>query len=467
MANHVSSFVQQVRLVTLLGDQDSQLEFIQNSLAKNIELTYFTKKNSPTILKRRYVDYYKNNKLFKVEYINDRPIEENLSHQIVEFLERELPLYDVVLVGDYGHGFINNAIRRVLEEKSKFLSINVQSNSANMGYNYFTQYKKFNFITFNEEELRLPFNRRFDDVDQLFLEVHEQLMRTPMLLTAGKRGCTLAMNGKMIKSPAFVTTTKDVVGAGDAVFALTSLMASTSVDGELLPFIGNCAGAIAANIMGNKESISKEKVENFIADLYKIDIRQYLTSVNDTLNKMKIENIDAFVTLLLETYEKGGTVYVFGNGGSAATASHFCGDLIKGVSYGLEKRFRAICLNDNMPALMAIANDISYDDIFLEQLKNFLRSGDLVIGISGSGNSANVVKALQYAKEVGATTVAICGFKGGKIKDVCDLALHAEVNDMEVSEDIHHLILTHCVKRLITKKLNNNHVGEIYEKRIV
>ncbi|MBS3120762.1 SIS domain-containing protein [Candidatus Woesearchaeota archaeon] len=198
-----------------------------------------------------------------------------------------------------------------------------------------------------------------------------------------------------------------------------------------------------------------------------MDIRQYLTSVNDTLNKMKIENIDAFVTLLLETYEKGGTVYVFGNGGSAATASHFCGDLIKGVSYGLEKRFRAICLNDNMPALMAIANDISYDDIFLEQLKNFLRSGDLVIGISGSGNSANVVKALQYAKEVGATTVAICGFKGGKIKDVCDLALHAEVNDMEVSEDIHHLILTHCVKRLITKKLNNNHVGEIYEKRIV
>lgn len=287
-----------------------------------------------------------------------------------------------------------------------------------------------------------------------------------MLLTAGKKGCTLAMNGMLMKCPAFITTTKDVVGAGDAVFALTSLIAQTGSDSELIPFFGNCAGAIAANIMGNKESITKEKVEDFIRDLYKIDIRRYLTSVNDTLNRMKIENIDAFVNLLLETYERGGTVYIFGNGGSAATASHFCGDLVKGVSYGLEKRFKAICLNDNMPALMAIANDISYDDIFVEQLKNFLTPHDLIIGISGSGNSVNIVKALQYAKERGAKTVAICGYKGGKIKDICDLSLHAEVNDMEVSEDIHHLILTHCVKRMVTNTLNNKNVGEVYARRV-
>ena len=179
-----------------------------------------------------------------------------------------------------------------------------------------------------------------------------------------------------------------------------------------------------------------------------------------------IEHIDQFVHLLLDTYHNERTIFVFGNGGSAATASHFCGDLIKGVSYGLKKRFRAVCLSDNLPALMAIANDISYDDIFVEQLKNFLKKEDLVIGISGSGNSANVIKALEYAKDNGAKTIAICGYKGGKIKEIADLAIHANINDMEVSEDIHHLILTHCVKRLITKKLNNNHVGEIYEKRI-
>ena len=115
---------------------------------------------------------------------------------------------------------------------------------------------------------------------------------------------------------------------------------------------------------------------------------------------------------------------------------------------------------------MAIANDISYDDIFVEQLKNFLREGDLVIGISGSGNSLNVVKALEYARGKGAKTVAICGYAGGKIKEIADLSVHAEVQDMEVSEDIHNLVMVHCVKQMLTKELKNNKVGEEYAKRV-
>lgn len=125
-----------------------------------------------------------------------------------------------------------------------------------------------------------------------------------------------------------------------------------------------------------------------------------------------------------------------------------------------------MCLNDNTPAMMAIANDISYDDIFVEQLKNFLRKDDVVIGISGSGNSINVLKAIEYANATGAKTVAICGYKGGKIKDIASLAVHAEINDMEISEDIHNLVITHCVKRILTNKLNNTNVGEVYAKRV-
>lgn len=194
-------------------------------------------------------------------------------------------------------------------------------------------------------------------------------------------------------------------------------------------------------------------------------IEGYLSDVVNTINNMEDKDILGYASLLMETYEKGGTIYVFGNGGSGATASHFCGDLVKGASYGLEKRFKAVCLNDNTPSMMAISNDISYDDIFVEQLKNFLTEDDLVIGISGSGNSANVLKAIEYANSRGIKTVGMCGFKGGKLKDISSLSIHAAVHDMEVTEDVHHSI-NHCVKKLLMDKLGNYQYGEEYEKRV-
>ncbi len=183
------------------------------------------------------------------------------------------------------------------------------------------------------------------------------------------------------------------------------------------------------------------------------EVNTYFDRVKDTLERLDRESMAEFVKLLLATYNDGGTIFIFGNGGSGANASHFCGDFVKGVSYGLEKRFKVICLNDNYPALLAIANDISYDDVFVEQLKNFVEKDDLVIGISGSGNSENIVRALEYANTIGAKTVALCGFSGGKIKELAALSVHADIDDMEVSEDVH-LIIAHCVKRIISKKLS-------------
>lgn len=182
------------------------------------------------------------------------------------------------------------------------------------------------------------------------------------------------------------------------------------------------------------------------------EIETFFGNVIDTLNRFDRHTLVQFIELLMQTYEREGTIFVFGNGGSGNTASHFCGDFIKGVSYGLQKRFKMICLNDNSSALTAIANDISYEDVFVEQLKNFLRPNDMVIGISCSGNSPNVIKALEYANSKGAQTVALCGFDGGKVHTVARLALRADINDMEVSEDIH-LIITHCVKQIVIKML--------------
>lgn len=193
----------------------------------------------------------------------------------------------------------------------------------------------------------------------------------------------------------------------------------------------------------------------------------YLNLVKSTLDGLNRDSINALTDAFIRAYEAGGNIYTMGNGGSGASASHAAGDFLKGASYGLNKRFKMICLNDNLPSMMAIANDIGWDDIFVEPLKNFLGKDDLVIGISGSGNSANVVKALDYAKSQGVQTVAMTGFKGGKIGQMADIHVHANVMDMEVTEDVHMVIFNIIKKAMMDKYLGDApSMGGTYDARV-
>ena len=177
-------------------------------------------------------------------------------------------------------------------------------------------------------------------------------------------------------------------------------------------------------------------------------IREYLDDLCQAIHRLDVGELDAFIELLVEARDDCRSIYIFGNGGSAATASHFACDFNKGASYGRERRFRMICLNDNLPTLMAYANDVSYDDIFVEQLANFLEPQDLVIGISGSGNSENVIRAIRYANEHQAITVGLCGFDGGRLAQEAQFKVHAELHDMAKTEDIH-MIVDHMCSSII------------------
>mgnify|MGYP000740082432 FL=1 len=193
----------------------------------------------------------------------------------------------------------------------------------------------------------------------------------------------------------------------------------------------------------------------------------YIDLVKSTLDALDPKALEALTEAFMTTYEKGGNIYTMGNGGSGASASHAAGDFLKGASYGLDKRFKMICLNDNLPSMMAIANDIGWDHIFVEPLKNFLSKDDLVIGISGSGNSKNVVNALEYANEQGATTVAMSGFKGGKISELATINVHAPVMDMEVTEDVHMVIFNIVKKQMMARLMGDNpSMGSTYDQRI-
>ncbi len=267
IANHISTFVESVTMVTMLGDRDDRKDFILQNICKNIKPVFFVKKNSPTTVKKRYLNALRNEKLFKVEFINDSPLSEELDAEIVGFLERELPKYDLVIAGDFGHSLISEKVMRALEQKSKYLALNVQSNSANLGFNFVTKYKSADYITMDVPELLYAVSDRFSPVRVLAEKLHEKAGFNRFLITLGKDGVDFFHDGVQTFFPAFVLRPRDTVGAGDAVLAITSLFAYAGYD-DLIPFIANCVGGIAVSYMGNKEFVSKESLLAFVARAY-------------------------------------------------------------------------------------------------------------------------------------------------------------------------------------------------------
>ena len=172
-------------------------------------------------------------------------------------------------------------------------------------------------------------------------------------------------------------------------------------------------------------------------------INEYLDDIIRILEEIKANNADFFdklATIFLDARQDNRKIFFCGNGGSASTASHFTSDLAKGTIVEGVPRFKVLSLADNIPQMLAWGNDSCYEDIFIEQLKNLMEPGDVVVGISGSGNSGNVLRAIEYASENDGTTVGITGFDGGKIKDMVDLCLIVPVHNMQKTEDIHMLV---------------------------
>lgn len=182
------------------------------------------------------------------------------------------------------------------------------------------------------------------------------------------------------------------------------------------------------------------------------EVNAYLDREISVLQALDAEAINRALNLLLETFENGNTVFVFGNGGSSSTASHFQNDFNKGVSEYTEKKFQFQCLNDNVATLMAVANDIGFEEVFRFQLRGHMRPGDVVMAISGSGNSKNVLRAVEYAREQGARVIGLTGFDGGKLREMSDVSLHVPVNSMQITEDVH-MIFDHLMMSVFYRDL--------------
>ena len=202
---------------------------------------------------------------------------------------------------------------------------------------------------------------------------------------------------------------------------------------------------------------------------YLKDLQSYRDREIEVLRRMNLQDVNIVMNVLEEARVSGKHIFICGNGGSAATASHYACDFNKGVNLGLLESggqqtgtavttaqagkpplYNFECLSDNLPTLMAISNDESYSEAFRFPLSVKMKEGDIVIGISGSGNSANVIKAFEYAGENGGTRIAIVGFSGGRMKEMADYCIHINVDDMQIAEDLH-MVLDHMMMWVLNR----------------
>lgn len=185
---------------------------------------------------------------------------------------------------------------------------------------------------------------------------------------------------------------------------------------------------------------------------YRVDIKRYIQKEINALQNLDLEALNDAMGAIMEAWGKDATIYTMGNGGSAATASHMVCDFNKGISSEIGRKFRLQCLNDNTSIVVAIANDISYDEVFSYQLKDILTKDDLIIAISGSGNSKNIIKAVEYAREVGSKIIGITGYSGGKLMDMADYKMHVAIDDMQITEDLH-MMFDHMMMQVFCNNL--------------
>jgi len=270
IANHIAGFCDQVDVITCLGTQNSREEFILEHLKPNIKAKFFYRPNAPTIVKRRFVEAAHLKKLFEIYLIDGNIAPASVGQDVCQYLETNIGDYDLVVVGDYGHGFLQEEIIKTLCEKAKFLAVNAQTNSANIGFNLITKYPRADYVCIDEPEIRLATHDNISPVEILVNKITRELKCRQAVVTRGYLGSLVSADGdSFLEVPAFSREVVDSVGAGDAYLAITSLCVASNFPGELVGFIGNAAGALAIRIIGNKSSVEPVPLFKFITTLLK------------------------------------------------------------------------------------------------------------------------------------------------------------------------------------------------------
>ncbi len=259
IARHLSEFCNNISLLSMLGEKKEFRDFVMHNFQDNTNATFIYKDNAPTIVKKRYVDSISKNKTLGVYSINDSKLNKNNLNELRDYLNAMMPKHDIIIISDYGHGFISKEIADNISKDSLFTSLNAQINAANIGYHTMNNYKNINCAIINETELRHELRDRDGDIKLLMERLIKTLKAKILIVTRGKEGSLLynKEKNKMFHCPAFASNVVDKIGAGDAMLALTSCALKLGFNDEFSLFIGSLAAAQSVESIGNSQAVSK------------------------------------------------------------------------------------------------------------------------------------------------------------------------------------------------------------------
>ena len=271
IARHTSDFCTNVALYGMMGDQDQYTEKVKKLLPKNINFKYLKKRNSPTIVKTRFLDNIDNKKVLGVYSINDEILSKNDEKKFKNYLKNNLRQYDLVIISDYGHGFISNDNAKIICRNSKYLALNAQVNAANIGYHSMRKYNNIDCVIINETELRHELRSKSEGIESLMKELSFSRKIVTLIVTRGKNGSILynRKENKFNYSEAFASNQVDKIGAGDAMLALSALCLKAKLDKNLSLLLGSLAAAQSVETTGNKQSVNKAKILKHIENITK------------------------------------------------------------------------------------------------------------------------------------------------------------------------------------------------------
>ena len=269
IANNIAGLCDSVSLITVLGDQNSYEEFIQEHLLDNLTMHAVHRSDAPTTLKRRFVEFNFMRKLFEVYEFDDRPLQDSDEQKLVETIKSVLPGHDLVVVCDFGHGMISQKVQTALEGSNIFTAVNTQTNSANVGFNLASKYNQCGYIVIDGPEARLAVRDKFGSFESIINEKLPAQVRSNIYgITLGQEGFLVRdKNGENFKMPAFASKVVDRVGAGDAVFAATSPLAALGAPLPLLALVGNIAGAIKVTNVGHRKTLDSAAIQKSLKAL--------------------------------------------------------------------------------------------------------------------------------------------------------------------------------------------------------
>lgn len=269
-ANHLAGFCRDVTLVTCLGETDSRESFIRQHLRPNITPHFFIRPGASTIVKRRYVWEPFLIKMFEVCFMEDDDIPAALEADMRGYLDGVLDQFGLVLVADYGHGLMVKGLIDTIVERSRFLAVNTQANSANLGFNLIKKYPKADYVCIDEPEIRLAFHDRRSEVQALADELKRQVRAKAVVVTRGHHGSlAVACDGSTHEVPVFSREVVDRVGAGDAYLSVSAPCMAAGLPIDMVAFVGNAVGALAVKIVGNRTAVEPVPLFKFITALLK------------------------------------------------------------------------------------------------------------------------------------------------------------------------------------------------------